>query len=63
MIYVHNTTGGKYEVIDLEAKLQIEGFWVEAVIYQKHPQKGNQRFVRTKNSFNEKFTPIEKYIF
>ena len=63
-IYTHYRNGIQYQVID-HCKLQQDGLWVDAYIYVQFPEISgvrNQKYVRTVEEFNSKFSLILEQI-
>ena len=56
--YKHIKTGGVYTIVNPSCKIQIEGVWVEAIVYA---DEHNMWYVRTKEEFNEKFVRVSEY--
>ncbi len=55
-LYIHYQNRKTYMVHDEKAKVQMNGHWYSAIIYQEFPA-GNQTFVRSMIDFEESFTP------
>ena len=60
MVIMHNKTGDLYQLIDDECKANINGEWVDAVIYQGADKEIGKikYFVREKSDFDIRFTAV-----
>lgn len=55
--FKHNKSGNTYVVVD-EAKLKLNGEWVPCIIYCSKYTGTSEVYVRLKEEFQEKFTPL-----
>lgn len=57
-MWIHNKSGNTYEVISWAARMQVDGVWIDSVVYKGVTVQSELIFTRSKEDFLEKFVKI-----
>ena len=54
-IWIHKKTGNRYDIVSDNARMKVNGEWVDCVIYRPLYANKYEMFAREKNSFYQEF--------
>lgn len=54
-IWIHKKTGNRYEIVSDNARMKVNGEWVDCVVYRPLYANKYEMFARGKNSFYQEF--------